>query len=171
MDETHNTVDGGPVEMEPSAQQPGKELADIQETPSRLMYHLTEDALQELLAAMVRDALSRVRTTGDTARPVQPRRLFEELNAERKGPFASALARNPPRNMEELSEIVEQYIRDEEVLAMKEDWTGLYKLHRERGRPRYQETAMPGEHTTVEEVTSRGSTICIHPSTHRGAEY
>ncbi|KAK4416050.1 hypothetical protein Salat_2712400 [Sesamum alatum] len=32
-----------------------------------------------------------------------------------KGPFASALARNPPKNMEELSEMAEQYIRKEEI--------------------------------------------------------
>ncbi|KAK4437930.1 hypothetical protein Salat_0127100 [Sesamum alatum] len=61
-----------------------------------------------------------------------------------KRPFASALARNPPKTMEELSEITEQYIREEEMLAMKEDWAELQKLHRERGRPQHRENPSPG---------------------------
>ncbi|KAK4428325.1 hypothetical protein Salat_1132100 [Sesamum alatum] len=47
------------------------------------MYHLTEEALQDLLAATVKDALSKVRITGNIVSPIHPRRLFEDLNVER----------------------------------------------------------------------------------------
>ncbi|KAK4413620.1 hypothetical protein Salat_2774800 [Sesamum alatum] len=73
MEDAH-LVEDEATRPEPLTHRPRKEVAGNLETPPGTVYHLTEEALQELLSATVRDALSRARTTRGTS-PIQPRRL------------------------------------------------------------------------------------------------
>ncbi|KAK4426682.1 hypothetical protein Salat_1436900 [Sesamum alatum] len=60
----------------PPIQQPGAGVTiDTERTPGAL-YHLTEEDLQELLTATVREALSKAKVTVETTTPLHPRRLF-----------------------------------------------------------------------------------------------
>ncbi|KAL0434821.1 UNVERIFIED_CONTAM: hypothetical protein Sradi_0190000 [Sesamum radiatum] len=53
------------------------------------------------------------------------------IHGLRKGPLASALARGPPEDVEQLMRVVQKYIDDEEINAMKD---GEWQRSRDRGR-------------------------------------
>ncbi|KAL2249778.1 UNVERIFIED_CONTAM: hypothetical protein Sindi_2451500 [Sesamum indicum] len=47
------------------------------------------------------------------------------IHGLKKGPFASALARDPPTNVEQLMRLVQKYINEEEMNVMKDgEWLG-----------------------------------------------
>ncbi|KAL0445856.1 UNVERIFIED_CONTAM: hypothetical protein Slati_1713500 [Sesamum latifolium] len=53
------------------------------------------------------------------------------IHGLKKGPFASALARDPPEDVEQLMRIAQKYIDEEEINAMKD---GEWQRSRDRGR-------------------------------------
>ncbi|KAL0433349.1 UNVERIFIED_CONTAM: hypothetical protein Slati_2669200 [Sesamum latifolium] len=53
------------------------------------------------------------------------------IHGLKKGPFASALARDPPEDVEQLMRIAQKYIDEEEINAMKD---GEWQRTRDRGR-------------------------------------
>ncbi|XP_020547587.1 uncharacterized protein LOC110011573 [Sesamum indicum] len=64
------------------------------------------------------------------------------IHGLKKGPFASALARDPPTNVEQLMRLAQKYINEEEMNAMKDgEWLGAGRTRdREPGKDAKQNT-------------------------------
>ncbi|KAL2250014.1 UNVERIFIED_CONTAM: Retrovirus-related Pol polyprotein from transposon opus [Sesamum indicum] len=78
------------------------------------------------------------------------------IHGLKKGPFASALARDPPTNVEQLMRLAQKYINEEEMNAMKDgEWLGA-------GRTRDRE---PGK--DAKQNTDRVRDLTYRPKYHR----
>ncbi|XP_011078520.1 uncharacterized protein LOC105162224 [Sesamum indicum] len=80
------------------------------------------------------------------------------IHGLKKGPFASALARDPPAGTEQLMEMAQKYIDEEEMNAMKDSkWT------RDPGRSKY-ERSRDGKQRSKKDEERKGS---YQPRYHR----